>query len=408
MDKVGQSKNRNQKYFKKFSREIVIKNIVNKEDPICLDVGAHNGESVVYFNKLFNSPLIYSFEASPTSFEILKNKNYKNNFCYNYAISNITGNTVFYENEISHTNSLVKINISSVDSIKKQKTINSTINIKAIKLDDFIIFKANWKDKVSNIEDIAQELSLGLDSIVFIDDNPIERSWVKSSLPDVIVPECGDTPWEMLSALRSGMYFESVNITKEDVKRHESYKSNLDRKKHERKHKTMESFLEGLEMLAESTKVNPTNLIRATQLINKTNQFNLTTRRYSEEQVKSISESLDYWTRCFYLKDKFGDNGLIGIMIVKRLEESWHIDTFLMSCRVLGRTMEKYMMAELMSDARSENIKLLTGEFIPTKKNALVKNTFKELGFKPFKENIFSITLGEGSVYVNEFIKDNR
>ena len=277
-----------------------------------------------------------------------------------------------------------------------------------LKLDDFIIFKANWKDKASNIEDIAQELSLGLDSIVFIDDNPIERSWVRSSLPDVIVPECGDTPWEMLAALRSGMYFESVNITKEDVKRHESYKSNLDRKKHERKHKTMESFLEGLEMLAVSTEINPTNLIRATQLINKTNQFNLTTRRYSEEQVKSISESLDYWTRCFYLKDKFGDNGLIGIMIVKKLEESWHIDTFLMSCRVLGRTMEKYMMAELMSDARSENIKLLTGEFIPTKKNALVKNTFKELGFKHFKENIFSIALGEGNVYVNEFIKDNQ
>ena len=277
-----------------------------------------------------------------------------------------------------------------------------------LELDDFIIFKANWKDKASNIEDIAQELSLGLDSIVFIDDNPTERSWVRSSLPNVIVPECGDTPWEMLAALRSGMYFESIIITKEDVKRHENYKSNLDRKKHERKHITMESFLEGLEMLAESKEIGPTTLSRATQLINKTNQFNLTTRRYSEEQVKSISESLDYWARCFYLKDKFGDNGLIGVMIVKKLNESWHIDSFLMSCRVLGRTMEKYMMAELMNDARSENIKLLTGEFIPTDKNILVKNTFKELGFKPLKENIFSINLDETNVYVNEFINDNR
>ena len=96
MEKVGQSKNRNQKYFENFSREIVIKNVVKKEDPICFDVGAHIGESVVFFNKLFNNPLIYSFEPSPKSFEILKNNNYKNNICFNYAISNITGSTVFY------------------------------------------------------------------------------------------------------------------------------------------------------------------------------------------------------------------------------------------------------------------------------------------------------------------------
>ena len=137
MEKVGQSKNRNQKYFENYNREIVIKNIVKKENPICFDVGAHIGESVLYFNKLFNNPLIYSFEPSPKSFKILKNNNYKNNICFNYAISNITGNTVFYENQISHTNSLVKINSLSVDSIKKQKTINTKINIKAKKLDDF-------------------------------------------------------------------------------------------------------------------------------------------------------------------------------------------------------------------------------------------------------------------------------
>ena len=161
MEKVGQSKNRNQKYFENFSREIVIKNIVKKEDPICFDVGAHIGESVVYFNKLFNNPLIYSFEPSPKSFKILKNNNYKNNICFNYAISNITGNTVFFENEISHTNSLVKINSLSVDSIKKQKTINSKINVKAIKLDDFII-----EQKINKIDLLKVDVQ-GAESLIF-------------------------------------------------------------------------------------------------------------------------------------------------------------------------------------------------------------------------------------------------
>jgi FkbM family methyltransferase len=154
MEKVGQSKNRNQKYFEKFNREIVIKNLVNKEDPICFDIGAHHGESV-------NNPLIYSFEPSPKSFEILKNNNYKNNICFNYAISNITGNTVFYENEISHTNSLVKINSSSLDSIEKQKTINSQINIKAIRLDDFII-----EQKINKIDLLKVDVQ-GAESLVF-------------------------------------------------------------------------------------------------------------------------------------------------------------------------------------------------------------------------------------------------
>ncbi len=161
MEEVGHSKNSNQKYFEKFSREIVIKNIVDKENPICFDVGAHNGESVEYFNKLFNEPLIYSFEPSPKSFEILKNKNYKNNICFYYAISNTTGNTVFYENEISNKNSLVKVNTSSKDSIEKQKAINSKITIKAIRLDDFLI-----RRKIKKIDLLKIDVQ-GAESLVF-------------------------------------------------------------------------------------------------------------------------------------------------------------------------------------------------------------------------------------------------
>lgn len=250
-----------------------------------------------------------------------------------------------------------------------------------LKRDDFILFKANWQDKAANIKEIAQELSLGLDSIVFLDDNPMERAWVRSSLPDVIVPDCGNTPWGMLASLRQGKYFESVTLTEEDSTRHESYKSNLNRRADEAKHTTIESFLTGLEMVAESGPVKDMVLSRVTQLINKTNQFNLTTRRYSQEQVRMMSESPEWGAWWFRLKDKFGDHGLIGVILVNKKREIWHIDSFLMSCRVLGRQMERFMLSELLNAAYKENVKTVVGEYIPTQKNNLVKNMYIDLGF---------------------------
>ena len=138
MEKIGQSKSRNSQYFERFNRGKVIKSLIAKENPVCFDIGAHHGESVVFLNQLFKEPIIYSFEPSSKSFDILKNKKYKNNTCFNYAISNKTGIDVLYENEISHTNSLIKVNSFSADTIKKQKTINSEIKIKTYTLDDFL------------------------------------------------------------------------------------------------------------------------------------------------------------------------------------------------------------------------------------------------------------------------------
>lgn len=265
-------------------------------------------------------------------------------------------------------------------------------------LDDFVVFTANWVDKATNIKEMSQQLALGLNSFVFLDDNPLERDWVRSQIPEVIVPECGSKPWEMLAALRRGMYFESIASTAEDVTRHDSYKSNLVRQKLESAATTVEEFLMGLEMVANCGPVDSRTLARVTQLINKTNQFNLTTRRYTEEQVRGMSESKDWWTRWFSLKDKFGDHGLIGVLLAKKNNECWHVDTLLMSCRVLGRKMEEFMIEHLLRSVHQSGSIKVTGEYIPSLKNALVEDMYHKLGFvRGESANQFSLILEDAS-----------
>ena len=273
-----------------------------------------------------------------------------------------------------------------------------------LKLNDFILFKANWQDKVLNIQEIAQELSLGLDSFVFLDDNPVERAWVRSNLSEVIVPECGNTPWEMLESLRKGMYFESTVLTEEDTKRHEFYQSNLERKNFKEIHPSIENFLIGLGMVAESAPIDSMTISRVTQLINKTNQFNLTTKRYSEEEMSLIYRSSDWWSRCFKLKDKFGDHGIVGVILAEKRGKSWHIDTWLMSCRVIGQKMEDFMKAELLNAARTEGVKKVTGHYIPTEKNHLVKNMYIDLGFEQDElQNHFMFHITDNKLYKSDF-----
>jgi FkbH-like protein len=274
-----------------------------------------------------------------------------------------------------------------------------------LKLDDMTVFTANWQDKATNIAEMSKNLSLGLDSFVFLDDNPLERAWVRSQLRQVIVPECGSKPWEMLSALKRGMYFESVALTAEDTQRHLSYRANLERRELENKAGTLEDFLSGLEMVAESGPVDALTLTRVTQLINKTNQFNLTTRRYTEEQIKTMSQSPEWWTRWYRLKDKYGDHGLIGVILAKKSGDSWHVDDWLMSCRVLGRNMEDYMCAELLSAAAEGGAAKVIGEYIPTAKNELVKDMYTRLGFNRNRnKNSFHYLLEANAIPICKFI----
>jgi FkbH-like protein len=252
-----------------------------------------------------------------------------------------------------------------------------------LRMDDFAAFVANWQDKASNLEKIAEDLSLGLESFVFLDDNPMERALVRSRLPQVAVPECGCTPWEMIAALERGRYFEAVALTEEDKNRHAGYRSDSARKDLQRNAGTLEEFLSRLEMVAEHGPLDAATLSRATQLINKTNQFNLTTRRYTEEQVKAMAASAEWWTRWFRLADRFGDHGLIGVILAHKGAKQWQIDTWLMSCRVLGRDMEKFMCQSVLAAARAAGAGSVIGEYVPADKNALVRDLYARLGFQP-------------------------
>lgn len=249
-----------------------------------------------------------------------------------------------------------------------------------LKQSDFVAFTANWQDKATNLVQQAEDLQLGIDSFVFIDDSSLEREWVRQQTP-VTVPESGHTPAEMLQSLQRGMYFEGVQLTKEDVGRSASYKAVAEQKKIERSGGSMEEFLSGLEMKCIHGPLDELTLARVTQLTNKTNQFNLTTKRYTQEQVKTIAESDQWWSRWFRLEDRFGDHGLIGVMFVEKTDKVWEIDTWLMSCRVLGRNMEEVMIHELLTRAQAAGAKKVKGVYLPTPRNNLVSDLYERMGF---------------------------
>lgn len=276
-----------------------------------------------------------------------------------------------------------------------------------LRLEDFAAFVANWQDKATNLEAIAAELSLGLESFVFLDDNPLERAIVRSRLPQVVVPECGQSPWEMLAALRRGRYFETFALTQEDLDRNAGYRRTMARKSLERAATSLHDFLQRLEMVGEHGPVDEDTIPRVAQLINKTNQFNLTTRRYTEAQVRLLSQSPDWWCHWFRLADRFGDHGLVGVILAQVAPPRWTIDSWLMSCRVLGRTLEDFMFSVLLSAAREWGAFELVGEYVPTEKNQLVRDLYRRFGFAEVTEHPdrYVFDVANSPVHSCEFIR---
>jgi len=257
-----------------------------------------------------------------------------------------------------------------------------------IKLDDIAVFIANWDNKANNIKKIAQILNIGLDSLVFVDDNPVERELVRDFLPMVNIPEMPEDPAEFTKTLDKYLFFETISFSDEDKARSKYYKDNAKRKQLETQFDDISEYLKSLEMEAEMGEFDSFNLPRIVQLINKTNQFNLTTIRYTESEVLSMQESENYYCRWFKLKDKFGDNGLISVLITeKQNEETLYIDTWLMSCRVISRSMEEFIMNEIVSLAKKTGCKKIVGKYIPTKKNTMVSKLYERLNFKKIEEN---------------------
>jgi FkbH-like protein len=256
-----------------------------------------------------------------------------------------------------------------------------------LKVQDFSVFKANWNAKPENLREIAAELNIGLDSLVFVDDNPAERALVAEELPDVAVPDVGSDVSLFAEILEREGYFEVLRVGEDDLGRSAYYSSNAQRKACESGTCDYGEFLASLEMTAEIGPFLPIYLERITQLINKTNQFNLTTRRYTSAEVEAITQDPSFLTLYGRLADKFGDNGLISVMIGRVFNDTVELDIWLMSCRVFNREMEFAMFDALVEKCQVRGIRKILGVYIPSKKNSLVSGHYASLGFSPIEGN---------------------
>jgi FkbH-like protein len=251
-----------------------------------------------------------------------------------------------------------------------------------LKLEHIAVFQANWNDKATNIRAIAESLSLGLDAMVFLDDNPVERGLVRRLLPQVAVPELPDEPAYYARTLAAAGYFEAVTVSAEDLKRASLYQDNAKRADLQKQVGGVEAYLASLNMTITFKPFDPTGRARIVQLINKSNQYNLTTRRYTEPEVTEAEQDPAVFTLQVRLADMFGDNGMISVVICRPgPPHEWNIDTWLMSCRVLGRKAEHMVLREMLKHAAACGVRKLHGVYIPTERNKLVVDHYAKLGF---------------------------
>jgi FkbH-like protein len=251
----------------------------------------------------------------------------------------------------------------------------------------FAVFQANWTDKPSNLEAVAHALNLGLDALVVLDDNPAERAEIRAALPTVAVPELPRDPSWFAWYLTAAGYFETVTFSAEDAGRAESYASDARRAEVKAATRDLGDYLASLGMSLRFAPFDARDRGRIVQLINKTNQFNLTTRRYSELEVQALESDPAAFTCQVRLADRFGDLGMIAVVICRQTGNAWDIDTWLMSCRVLGRRVEEAVLAHLVEAAKTRGIRRLVGTWRPTAKNAIVADHYAKLGFLPLDED---------------------
>ena len=284
-----------------------------------------------------------------------------------------------YVKELSKRGVVLAVCSKNEDSIAKE---GFTHPDSLLKVDDFASFQANWEPKTINLQRIAEELGLGLDSFVFLDDNPAERELVRQTLPEVAVPEVeGGHPASYIRNLEAAGYFEVATFTADDRKRAEQYAANRQRASLKAQFTSYDDFLDSLRMEAEIGSFKDIYLDRITQLTNKTNQFNLTTRRFTRAELEQAAAEDGAVTLYGRLTDKFGDNGLVSVVMGHREGSRLLIDLWLMSCRVLKRGLEYAMFDQLVIRSAAQGIKEIVGMYYPTAKNTMVKEFYGELGF---------------------------
>lgn len=261
-----------------------------------------------------------------------------------------------------------------------------------LKLDDFAAFTANWENKADNIRQIQQTLNIGLDSFVFLDDNPFERNLVREMLPDVTVPELPEDPAQVPAYLESLHLFEAVSFSEEDSARTAQYQAEASRTAAQAHFANYDEYLQALDMHGEILPFDPFHYPRIAQLTQRSNQFNLRTVRYSESDIAAIAEDPQYLTRYMTLADRYGEHGLISVVICKKQSsDTLFIDTWLMSCRVLRRGVEGCLFDAIVQMALDAGFKRLTAEYIPTAKNKMVADFYEEIGMKRTGEGQYEL-----------------
>lgn len=247
----------------------------------------------------------------------------------------------------------------------------------------FAAIKINWNNKVQNMKEIAEEINIGLDSMVFLDDDPVNREIMKNALPQVLTVELPQDPAFYISVIQNMNDFNVLKMTDEDKKRGKMYLEQKRRNEFESEVTNLEEFLDKLEIKVTIKKADSSSIPRISQLVLKTNQFNLTTKRYTEEKIQDFAKDPKIIMCCAQVEDKFGDHGITGVFIIKHIKpKEWQLDTFLLSCRVIGREVEHAMMSFIITEAKKSGVSNILAEFIPTEKNIPIKDFLKQCGFE--------------------------
>ena len=306
--------------------------------------------------------------------------------------------------EIGQETSMGQVYSEFQGYVKAQKDIGVMLNVNSkneydnaiaglnhpdgiLKPEDFILVKANWEPKSRNIAAIAEEMNILPDSLVFVDDNPAERDIVGAQVPGVAVPEIG-TPEQYIRVLDHAGFFEVTSLSEDDRKRNEMYKANIEREKQQQNFGDYREYLLSLKMKGTIKPFEAIYMARIAQLSNKSNQFNLTTRRYTQSDIERFADDENYITRYGKLEDKFGDNGVVSVVVGRKdnSEKVLHLELWLMSCRVLKRDMEYAMMDSMVQACQACGIETILGFYYPTAKNAMVKEFYAAMGFTKIQE----------------------
>ena len=297
----------------------------------------------------------------------------------NFGIGKAFSRLQLWMKQLKERGILLAVCSKNEESVARQPFLSHKEMI--LRLEDISVFMANWNNKAKNIHNIRSVLNIGLDSMVFLDDSPFERNLVRSQIPEICVPELPEDPSEYVSYLSSLNLFESSTYSEEDKNRTKQYQQEVQRVLFREQQDSLDSYLKNLKMRANMVPVDRLSMARVAQLTQRSNQFHLRTTRYTEGYLAILAQSADYGTLAFELEDIYGYYGLISVVILQKQNNSFFIDTWVMSCRVLKRGVEEFIMNAIISYAKNRKVNRLVGEYIPTAKNGLMKDILQNMGF---------------------------